>query len=140
MEFTIATPALLFPAISLLMLAFTNRFLAVAAVIRSLHDAHRRNPDPGLLNEVRHLRERIHLIRLMQLFAILSILVDFLSMGLLFAGTDLLAKLAFGVALALMIISLAISALEIHISVQALEMHVKDMLGDKHDDSADKPA
>ncbi len=140
MEFTIATPALLFPAISLLMLAFTNRFLAVAAVIRALHDAHRRNPAPGLLDEVRHLRARIHLIRLMQLFAILSILVDFLSMGLLFAGTGLLAKIAFGVALALMIVSLTISALEINISVQALEMHVKDMLADEESDKNSRNA
>lgn len=140
MEFTIATPALIFPAITLLMLAFTNRFLAVAAVIRALHDAHRRNPDPSLLLEVRHLRERIHLIRLMQLFAILSILVDFLSMGLLFAGNNQLAKVAFGVALLLMILSLAISALEIHISVKALEMHVKDMLGDHQESESPRKA
>lgn len=129
MDFTIGTPALLFPAISLLMLAFTNRFLAVAAVIRSLHQSYRATSDPALLTQVRHLRDRVHLIRQMQFFAILSILVDFLSMLLLFAGSTILAKIAFGAALLLMMASLVISALEIHISVKALEMHVEDMLG-----------
>lgn len=131
MEFTIGTPALLFPAISLLMLAFTNRFLAVAAVIRTLHDAYKRTADRGIAAQVRNLRRRVHLIRLMQLFAILAILVDVLSMGLLFVGWTYGAKLAFALSLGLMLASLAVSAREIHISVQALEMHIRDLLGDE---------
>lgn len=130
MDFTIGTPALLFPAISLLMLAFTNRFLAVASVIRTLHGTYRTAPTPHLLVQVKNLRYRAHLLRWMQFFAILSILVDVASMGLLFAGHADFAKAAFGFSLVLMMASLSVSAREIHISMQAIDMHVHDMLGD----------
>ena len=44
MELSINTPALLFPAITLLMLAYTNRFLALASLVRSLHDEYNQAP------------------------------------------------------------------------------------------------
>ncbi len=131
MEFTIGTPALLFPAISLLMLAFTNRFLAVAAVIRALHGTYRSAPDARIIVQVKNLRYRAHLLRWMQFFAILSILVDVASMGLLFSGHADLAKAAFGLSLGLMMASLSVSAREIHISMQAIDLHVHDMLGEQ---------
>jgi hypothetical protein len=36
-QLSLTTPALLFSAISLLLLAYTNRFLAYASVVRNLH-------------------------------------------------------------------------------------------------------
>ena len=131
MEFSMSTPALLFPAISLLMLAFTNRFLACAGVVRNLHEEYRKQPDEALLLEVHHLRHRLHLIRLMQLLAILSILVDMIAMFFLFAGWETPAKGAFGLSLLLMIGSLIVSAREIHISVESIELHIHDLLGKK---------
>lgn len=127
-EFSMSTPALLFPAISLLMLAFTNRFLACASVVRNLHDQYRRNPDDNLLLEVRHLRHRLHLIRVMQMLAILSILTDMVSMFFLFEGARAAAEWSFAGSLVLMIGSLAVSAREIHISVVSVELHIRDML------------
>lgn len=131
MEFSMSTPALLFPAISLLMLAFTNRFLACAAVVRGLHESYRKQPDAALLLEVHHLRHRLHLIRLMQLLAILSILVDMIAMFFLFAGWETMAKGSFGLSLLLMIGSLIVSAREIQISVQSIELHIHDLLKEK---------
>lgn len=124
-----STPALLFPAISLLMLAFTNRFLACAAVVRGLHEHYRKDPDPALLLEVRHLRHRLHLIRLMQLLAVLSILSCMVSMLFLYEGWRRCAEFAFGGSLLLMIGSLLVSAREIQISVASLDLHIRDMLG-----------
>ena len=45
-ELTLTTPSILFSAISLIMLAYTNRFLAYASVIRSLKTEHEQNPTP----------------------------------------------------------------------------------------------
>lgn len=129
MEFSMSTPALLFPAISLLMLAFTNRFLACASVVRGLHENYRKEPDPALLLEVRHLRHRLHLIRLMQLLAVLSILSCMVSMLFLYEGWRRCAEYAFGGSLLLMIGSLVVSAREIQISVASLDLHIRDMLG-----------
>lgn len=128
MELTLATPALLFPAISLLLLAYTNRFLAVASVIRDLHaQMHHGNPD--FAEEMRSLRHRIRLIRSMQGVGVLSLFFCVLCMFLLFAGWLLAAKLVFGLALLLLLWSLGLSVREIQVSVQALDLHLRDLEG-----------
>lgn len=66
MNITVTTPALLFPAISLFMLAFTNRFLSLGARIRSLHDKYRQDRDDSVRKQIRNLRKRVHMIRNMQ--------------------------------------------------------------------------
>jgi hypothetical protein len=86
MEITLTTPALLFPAVSLLMLAYTNRFLALAALIRSLHSQHRDNPDNMIVEQIRNLRYRVTLIRNMQALGVSSLLGCVLCMFLLFQG------------------------------------------------------
>jgi Protein of unknown function (DUF2721). len=48
MEINLTTPALLFPAISLLLLAYTSRFLALAALMRELHVRYKTQPDPRI--------------------------------------------------------------------------------------------
>lgn len=126
MELTLATPALLFPAISLLLLAYTNRFLAVASVIRQLHsminDGH-----PEFLEEVSSLRKRVDLIRAMQGIGVLSLFVCVLCMFLLFAGWVTAGKLAFGLALLLLMWSLGLSVREIQLSGEALKLHLRDL-------------
>jgi hypothetical protein len=128
MELTLATPALLFPTISLLLLAFTNRFLAVASVIRDLH-AQMQQGNPQFAEEMRSLRHRVALIRSMQSVGVLSLFFCVLCMFLLFAGWLLAAKLAFGIALLLLLWSLGLSVREIQLSVQALDLHLRDLEG-----------
>ncbi|MGE5464189.1 MAG: DUF2721 domain-containing protein, partial [Syntrophothermus sp.] len=86
MEITINTPALLFPAVSLLMLAYTNRFLTLATIIRGLYDRYQNVPEENLLLQISNLRYRIYLIRNMQIFGVLSLLFCVISMFALFAG------------------------------------------------------
>ena len=59
MDLSLTTPALLFPAISLLLLAYTNRFLTLANLIRDLHARYTANPDQILLWQLRSLRYRV---------------------------------------------------------------------------------
>ena len=86
MEISLTTPALLFPAISLLMLAYTNRFLTLATIIRGLHDRYKNEANDNLLGQIANLRYRIYLIRNMQIFGVLSLLFCVISMFALFAG------------------------------------------------------
>jgi uncharacterized membrane protein YtjA (UPF0391 family) len=124
---TLATPALLFSAISLLMLAFTNRFLALAALVRNLHAAYKERPDDALYGQIRNLRTRLDLIRWMQIFGIASLLLCVFSMSLIYVGSLGAAELVFGLGLVLMIVSLLLSIWEIQISVRALNLHLSDI-------------
>jgi hypothetical protein len=127
MELTLATPSLLFPAISLLLLAYTNRFLALAALIRELHSRYRASREPGLRFQIQNLRQRVLLIRNMQGAGVGSLLLCVFCMLLLFAGQVLLAKYLFSVSLFLMMTSLALSVREIQISVNALNIQLSDL-------------
>lgn len=127
MEFTLSTPALLFPAISLLLLAFTNRFLTLATIIRNLHDRYLDHPQEGLLGQIANLRYRIYLIRNMQIFGVASLLFCTFSMFALFMGFVVLGAWMFAAALILMMISLGISIRELQISVGALDLLLKNM-------------
>jgi hypothetical protein len=133
MKITLATPALLFSAISLLLLAFTNRFLALANLVRSLHALYKEKPDELLYGQIRNLRRRLLLIRNMQVYGISSLLLCVLSMFLIYIGVQRIGELVFGVALILMIVSLSLSIKEILISVHALNLHLSD-IEDKEQD------
>jgi uncharacterized membrane protein YtjA (UPF0391 family) len=124
---SLTTPALLFSAISLLMLAFTNRFLALAALVRNLHAAYKERPDDLLIGQIRNLRTRLDLIRWMQIFGIASLLLCVFSMFLVYVGRAGAAEVLFGLALVLMIVSLSLSIWEIQISVRALNLHLSDI-------------
>ena len=127
MEFSLATPSLLFPAISLLMLAYTNRFLGLATAIRNLHKDYLSEPLPMYLEQIFNLRRRIRLIRDMQICGVLSLLLCVVCMFLLFGGFVFAGKIFFAASLFLMIASLFISLLEIQISVGALDIHLRDL-------------
>lgn len=126
MQITFATPALLFPAISLLLLAYTNKFLAIANLIRNLHERYQKDSQPVLREQIVHLRKRLNLIRLMQTFGIASFLMCFVCMFLLFWEKQGAATWAFVVALLMMMASLALSLGEIWISAGALRLLLKD--------------
>ena len=128
MDINLATPALLFPAVSLLLLAYTNRFLALAAVIRGLHASYRTQPDhAGYLEQIKQLRKRVRLIRDMQSFGVLSLLLCTLSMFALFGGFLPAGKWLFGASLVAMAVSLGLSLLEIQRSVGALDLQLADI-------------
>ena len=124
---TLTTPALLFSAISLIMLAYTNRFLAYAAVIRNLHDKYLEKKDDLLLRQIQNLKKRLQLTKWMQIFGISSLVLCVLTMFLIYVDDHLFAEYIFGLALILLILSLALLIKEIHISNQALQHHIADI-------------
>jgi hypothetical protein len=127
MDINLTTPALLFPAISLLLLAYTNRFLTLATLIRTLHAKYKEDPHDVLLGQIKNLRKRVILIRNMQAFGVLSLLLCVVCMFLIFANEQIAGRYTFGVSLILLIISLGLSVYEIQISVKALKLQLSDM-------------
>ena len=126
-ELTLTTPALLFSAISLIMLAYTNRFLAYAAVIRNLSEKYREKREASLKRQIDNLKLRLNLTRWMQIFGISSLLLCVLTMFLIYIDQHTMAVWIFGVALLLLILSLGFLIREIQISTQALGHHLSDM-------------
>lgn len=126
-QLTLTTPALLFSAISLIMLAYTNRFLAYAAVVRSLHDKYKKDKNQVLIRQIKNLRQRLYLTRSMQIFGITSLLLCVTTMFLIYIEQHVIAIWVFGMALILLIISLGLLIREIQISVEALEHHLSDL-------------
>jgi hypothetical protein len=127
LDLELTTPALLFSTISLLLLAYTNRFLALASIIRKLHDSYQISPEQTYIDQIANLRRRIILIREMQTFGVGSLLCCTICVAVLFAGWQTAGKVVFAFSLLLMVASLALSILEIRISIGALELHLKDM-------------
>ncbi len=126
-ELTLTTPAVLFSAISLIMLAYTNRFLAYAAVVRSLHDKYLEKKDAQIIKQIENIKKRLYLTRSMQIYGITSLLLCVLTMFLIYIQQHTIAVWVFGTALVLLIISLALLIKEIQISVKALEHHISDI-------------
>lgn len=126
-EFTLTTPALLFSAISLILLAYTNRFLSYAALIRDLHAKFQAHKDEVILGQIANLRRRLYLTKNMQIFGVSSLFLCVLTMFLIYTGYQREAFWIFGVALLLLIVSLGLSILEIQISVKALDLHLSNM-------------
>jgi hypothetical protein len=129
MELNLTTPALLFPAISLLLLAYTNRFLTIASLIRQLHSSYREKPRPETLGQIQNLRKRVVLIKNMQLYGIISLLLSVVCMFMIYAGLAIAGYLTMGLSLILLMISLAMSVREIQISVRSLDILLSDMEG-----------
>jgi hypothetical protein len=125
--FTLTTPALLFSAISLILLAYTNRFMAYTQVVRNLHKQYLESPTTVLKGQIINLRKRLYLIKNMQLMGVSSLFLCVITMFLIFIGSTLIAAWIFGAALILLCISLGISIWEIQISVKALELHLSKM-------------
>jgi hypothetical protein len=133
MEINLTTPALLFPAISLLLLAYTNRFLALASVIRFLAGSLLESEDADVRRQLTNLRLRISLIKWMQGLGIISMLLCMISMFCLFAGQEPWGRVSFGVSLVLMVFSLGISFWETLLSGEALKHELRrcDRIGSR---------
>ena len=126
---SINTPALLFPAITLLMLAYTNRFLALSTLIRNLHGKYKQGlEDPDVLRgQIKNLRRRMTLIKQMQATGVTSFFSCVLCMFFFYLHYEMLAYAVFGISLVLLLISLALSLNEIILSTKALEIELGDM-------------
>ncbi len=122
----LTTPSLLFSAISLILLAYTNRFLSYASVIRGLKDQNDESYDPRQVAQINNLYKRLYLTQAMQIFGISSLLLCVMTMFLTYISLGVIAEWIFGAALLLLAISLCIMIWEINISVKALEIHLKD--------------
>jgi hypothetical protein len=130
MELTLTTPALLFSTISLLLLAYTNRFLAIANLVRGLHTQYKANRDEKIMGQMNNLRTRIRLVRDMQTVGVLSLFFCVLCMFLLFTKHITTANFVFGTSLFLLMWSLALSTYENYISTTALSIQLSDLEGE----------
>ena len=123
----LTTPSLLFYAISLILLAYTNRFLSYASVVRALKEKHQQTHDPKDIAQIANLRKRLYLTRSMQILGILSLLLCVIAMFFIYVSWQVFAAWIFGIALLLLAASLCVCIWEINISVKALEIHLEDI-------------
>jgi len=127
-EISINTPALLFPAITLLMLAYTNRFLSLASLVRKLHDEYLRGEkEKNILSQIKNIRSRLNLIRYMQGFGIMSFLCCVLCMFVIFKGWIQLSNWIFAASLFFLLVSIILSLIEINKSTKAIELELSDI-------------
>lgn len=130
MELTFNTPALLFPAISLLLLAYTNRFVALANLVRTLHKEYQESSEAErLVPQIRNLRRRINFIRYMQGLGVFSFLLCVVCMYCIYNGWMAVAHYVFAFSLLSLLASLIISLIEIIASTNALEVQLSDIEG-----------
>ncbi|UWX55056.1 DUF2721 domain-containing protein [Maribacter litopenaei] len=127
MELTLGIPALLFPAISLTMLAYNARYLAIAALIRQLHQKFEETGSKSLGLQVKKLQKRLTIIKNMQATAIFSFLLAVITMSLIYVQLTFWANLVFGISLPAFMISLILSFIEVQLSTKALEIQLKNM-------------
>jgi Protein of unknown function (DUF2721) len=128
LEININTPALLFPAITLLMLAYTNRFLSLASLVRKLHGEYiRGEKEKHILSQIKNIRTRLNLIRYMQGFGIVSFLCCVLCMFAIFKSWAIIANFIFACSLLFLLVSIVLSLLEINKSTKAIELELSDI-------------
>jgi hypothetical protein len=133
MDISINTPAILFPAISLVLLAYTNRFLGLTSVARKLHEEYLQNKENEKLHtQIKNLRYRIVLVRRMQFMGVISFLLCIVAMFFIYINQINWANLIFGTSLVCFSISLIYSLIEITQSTKALEIELSDMENIEH--------
>ena len=139
-ELTLTTPALLFSAVSLILLAYTNRFLSYAQLVRQLRDRYVENPSDITEAQIENLRKRLNLTRTMQGLGIASLFLCVVSMFLIYIGLQLFSAYVFGLALILLIASLGVSFREIQISTRSLEIYLGTMEKENKNNTVDNPS
>lgn len=126
-DLTITTPAMLFPAISLLLLAYTNRYLGIANRVRFLFDSYQERPEHIILEQIQSLRSRLNLIRWTQVFGVSSLLLCVCVIFSMYISLHTLAHILFGISLLLMIMSLILSVMELNVSNATLNILLSDV-------------
>jgi len=131
MNLQIETPALLFSATSLILLAYPNRFLTIAQIVRGLKKTYDQDHSKSILLQIKNLNLRLSLIRYMQLFGVLCLFLSVFAMLCLFLEQQTLGIYLFAGSLLSLLASLGISFWEISISVTALRLHLSDLIDEK---------
>ncbi len=128
MELTLTTPALLFSTVSLLMVAYTTRFMGLAALIRSLHEKNKMTnlSDENIQLQLDLLKKRVKLVQNMQLFGVLALILSIFSTLLIFLGVSVGGSIVFVISLLLLVVSLILSVFEIYNSMHALEVQLEE--------------
>ena len=126
-ELTLITPTLLFSAVSLIMLAYTNRFLSYAQLVRTLKDRYMEDRSKVTHAQIQNLRKRLSLTRNMQIFGVLSLLLCVITMFLIYINLQFLSAIIFAIALILFIVSLTLSVWELLLSTKSLNIYLSDM-------------
>ncbi len=126
-EFNLITPTFLFSAVSLILLAYTNRFLSYAQLVRTLRDRYMEKPSDVTVAQIENLRKRLSLTRTMQVLGISSLFFCVISMFLIYIGLKMASVIVFGLALLLLISSLGVSIHEILISTRSLDIYLSTM-------------
>jgi hypothetical protein len=126
-ELTLITPTFLFSAVSLILLAYTNRFLSYAQLVRTLKDRYMIDHSAVTHAQIMNLRKRLYLTKNMQLFGVGSLLLCVATMFLIYVGMHIISAYVFGIALLFLIISLGLSVWEIQISARSLEIYLGKM-------------
>ena len=122
MILSIETPAILFPAITLLMLAYTNRFLALSQLIRTLHHDYQNLNANHIVKQINHLRFRLFLIRLMQSLGAIALILCIISIFSLLMSYQSLGATLFIGSLIIFLGSIISSLIEILLSTRALNV------------------
>ena len=138
MDITLTTPALLFPAVSLLLIAYTNRYLTIAKLIRELKNEYKKAPNANDFRQIELLKRRERFIRNMQAFAIASLFCSTFAIGLIFLDKKMWGGYVFGFGLLLMLISLGISFRDILMAGGALKIELEEMEEELREDFAEK--
>ena len=125
-EISISTPALVFPALTVLMLAYTNRFIAISKRVRALHTEHKENPTDRIYAQIQLLKKRLIYIRNMQTLAIVGFLINLVSMFFILLAIKTIGGILFAFSLAFITGSLVVSLYEIHISVNAMSIQLQE--------------
>ena len=132
-NFDLTTPAMIFPAISLLMLAYTNRFVVLADLIRELYDSHKKNPRQENLDQIQNLNRRMDIIKKMQITGATSFILAAISMLLSLFSFSKVSIIIFSFSLILLISSLGFLLKELSISIDALKIQIDDIEALHHD-------
>ena len=118
-------PALIFPAISLLFIAYTTRFLGLTGLARGILREHLAHPEPHWEQQLVNIRHRLHLIRRMQVFGLAAILLAALAMGAVVNDFPRIGQAIFVASLACFITSLGICVHENKLSIDAIEVEFR---------------
>ena len=127
MQLSLTIPALLFPAVSLTMLAYNARYLAIAALIRQLYAQFNETQDNPLKKQIESLRKRLNIIKNMQATAIISFLLAAVTIFLIYVEMNVWANIIFGISLVFLMLSLVLSLIEVQLSTKALGIQLKNM-------------
>ena len=127
MELAISTPALLFSTVSLLFIAYTNRFVSLSNLVRGLKIKYQESGQDLYIKQIINLGKRIIYIRNMQLLGVLSLMMSIISIFLLIFDLNLYALIAFCSGLVCLFLSLIVASMEIFISVDALKIELSTL-------------